>query len=184
VAGVTQPLTSSPIMDCWWIVRTNAYWTASHIGLHLPKQPIRGSPVSKSSVPVHQSTASSPTFRTSLAPLELNARYATTPCTTPGPPVACRPRRLAPDRLTIAKAEFDMLRDGTARRSECSWSSALHIVPKKDNGSMSGHGCDRQDSDLEWYERSALYLFGHHVNITSLDHVAVTNFVGVVSWWM
>jgi transposase InsO family protein len=55
--------------------------------------------------------------------------------TTPDPPVTCRPRRLAPDRLAIAKAEFDaMLRDGTARRSESSWSSALHIVPKKVNG--------------------------------------------------
>jgi hypothetical protein len=55
--------------------------------------------------------------------------------TTPGPPVTCRPRRLAPDRLAIAKAEFDaMLRDGTARRSESCWSSALHIGPKKDNG--------------------------------------------------
>jgi hypothetical protein len=55
--------------------------------------------------------------------------------TTPGPPVTCRPRRLAPDRLAIAKAEFDgMLRDGTARRSESSWSLALHIVPKKGNG--------------------------------------------------
>jgi hypothetical protein len=42
--------------------------------------------------------------------------------TTPGPPVTCRPRRLAPDRLTVAKAEFDaMLRGGTARRSESSW---------------------------------------------------------------
>jgi hypothetical protein len=27
-----------------------------------------------------------------------------------------------------------MIRDGTARPSESSWSSALHIVPKKDNG--------------------------------------------------
>jgi cytoskeleton-associated protein 5 len=27
-----------------------------------------------------------------------------------------------------------MLQDGTAHRSEGSWSSALHIVPKKDNG--------------------------------------------------
>jgi hypothetical protein len=54
--------------------------------------------------------------------------------TTPGPPVTCRPRRLAPNRLTIAKAEFDaVLRDGRARHSESSWSSALHIVPKKDN---------------------------------------------------
>jgi hypothetical protein len=55
--------------------------------------------------------------------------------TTPGPPVTSRPRRLAPDRLTVAKAEFDvMLRDGIARRSEGSWSSAIHLVPKKDNG--------------------------------------------------
>jgi hypothetical protein len=57
--------------------------------------------------------------------------------TTPGPPVTLRPRRLAPDRLAIAKAEFDaMLQDGTARRSESCWSSALHIVPKKDNGGV------------------------------------------------
>jgi hypothetical protein len=35
----------------------------------------------------------------------------------------------------LAKAVFDaMLRDGTARRAEGSWSSALHLVPKKDNG--------------------------------------------------
>jgi cleavage and polyadenylation specificity factor subunit 1 len=54
--------------------------------------------------------------------------------TTPSPPVTCRPRRLAPDRLKIAKAEFDaMVRDGTVRPSESSWSSALHMVPK-DNG--------------------------------------------------
>ena len=29
--------------------------------------------------------------------------------TTPGSPVACRPRRLAPDRLAVAKAEFDAM---------------------------------------------------------------------------
>jgi hypothetical protein len=55
--------------------------------------------------------------------------------TTPGPSVTCQQRQLALDRLTIAKAEFKaMLRDGTAYRSESAWSSALHIVPKKDNG--------------------------------------------------
>jgi hypothetical protein len=55
--------------------------------------------------------------------------------TTPGHPVACRPRRLAPDRLTVAKAEFDaMLRGGTARRAKGPWSSGLHLVPKKDSG--------------------------------------------------
>jgi len=39
--------------------------------------------------------------------------------TTPGPPVACRPRRLALERLAVAKAEFDaIMRDGTARRAD------------------------------------------------------------------
>jgi cleavage and polyadenylation specificity factor subunit 1 len=55
--------------------------------------------------------------------------------TLPRPPVTCRSRRVPPDRLAIAKAKFDaMLRESTARRSESSWSSALHILPKKDNG--------------------------------------------------
>lgn len=55
--------------------------------------------------------------------------------TIPGPPVAARPRRLAPDRLQIAKKEFeDMLFNGTARRSESPWSSPLHLVRKKDDG--------------------------------------------------
>lgn len=52
--------------------------------------------------------------------------------TTAGPPVFCRPRRLAPDRLKVAKEQFDeMLRDGTARRSDSPWASALHLAPKK-----------------------------------------------------
>lgn len=55
--------------------------------------------------------------------------------TTPGPPVSCAPRRLAPDKLKVAKAEFEaMLANGTARPSESSWSSPLHLAPKKDNG--------------------------------------------------
>lgn len=55
--------------------------------------------------------------------------------TTPGPPVSCTPRRLAPDKLKIAKSEFEaMLTSGTARPSESPWSSPLHLAPKKDNG--------------------------------------------------
>jgi hypothetical protein len=46
--------------------------------------------------------------------------------TIPGQPVTCQLRQHAPDPLDIAKADFDaMLRDGTARRAESSWSSAL-----------------------------------------------------------
>lgn len=55
--------------------------------------------------------------------------------TTPGPPISCAPRRLAPDKLQIAKREFElMLSNGTARPSESPWSSPLHLAPKKDNG--------------------------------------------------
>lgn len=55
--------------------------------------------------------------------------------TTPGPPVASSPRRLAPDKLKIAREEFQlMLTSGTARPSESPWSSPLHLAPKKDSG--------------------------------------------------
>ncbi|XP_061704183.1 uncharacterized protein LOC133515628 [Cydia pomonella] len=55
--------------------------------------------------------------------------------TTPGAPVSSSPRRLAPDKLQIAKKEFEaMLKDGTARPSQSPWSSPLHLAPKKENG--------------------------------------------------
>lgn len=55
--------------------------------------------------------------------------------TTPGPPVSSRPRRLDPQRLVIARKEFDdMLQSGTARRSESAWSSPLHLARKKNDG--------------------------------------------------
>jgi len=55
--------------------------------------------------------------------------------TTPGPPVTSRPWRLAPDRLRIAKPEFEeMQRNGTARRSDSPWASPLLLVPKKEDG--------------------------------------------------
>lgn len=55
--------------------------------------------------------------------------------TTPGPPVSCAPRRLAPDKLKIAKSEFEyMLQNGICRPSESPWASPLHLAPKKDDG--------------------------------------------------
>ncbi|CAG5056290.1 unnamed protein product [Parnassius apollo] len=71
------------------------------------------------------------------APLEPKVKHHTQHYirTTPGPPVCSRPRRLAPDRLKIEKQEFEeMVRTGIARRSESSWSSSLHLVPKKGEG--------------------------------------------------
>ncbi|XP_076762719.1 uncharacterized protein LOC143430372 [Xylocopa sonorina] len=55
--------------------------------------------------------------------------------TTAGQPVFCKPRRLAPQLFKIARAEFeDLLRQGHIRPSKSQWASALHMVPKKDNG--------------------------------------------------
>nr|VZI06730.1 unnamed protein product [Spirometra erinaceieuropaei] len=51
---------------------------------------------------------------------------------TTGPPKSCRLRRLAPNRLKIAKEEFEhMLELGIIRRSDSCWASPLHLVPKK-----------------------------------------------------
>ena len=54
---------------------------------------------------------------------------------TRGPPTVARPRRLAPDRLNIAKQEFDhMLQLGIIRPSSSNWAAPLHMVPKKTPG--------------------------------------------------
>ncbi|XP_025421207.1 uncharacterized protein LOC112691264 [Sipha flava] len=52
--------------------------------------------------------------------------------TIPGPPVACKPRRLAPDKLKAAKKEFEaMIQLGNIRPSQGPWASPLHLVSKK-----------------------------------------------------
>lgn len=51
---------------------------------------------------------------------------------TTGPPVTERARRLPPDKLKIAKAEFRrMMELGLCRPSSSPWASPLHMVPKK-----------------------------------------------------
>ena len=52
-----------------------------------------------------------------------------------GPPVSARARRLGPDRLRVARQEFDHMLDlGIIRPSASNWSSPLHMVPKKTPG--------------------------------------------------
>ena len=54
---------------------------------------------------------------------------------TTGPPITARTRRLSPERLKIARQEFEhMLQQSIIRPSSSSWSSLLHMVPKKTPG--------------------------------------------------
>ena len=54
---------------------------------------------------------------------------------TTGSPVSGRTRRLAPERLKVARQEFEhMLELGIVRPSSSCWSSPLHMVPKKTPG--------------------------------------------------
>lgn len=51
---------------------------------------------------------------------------------TRGPPVACKARRMHPEKLKAAKEEFRIMCEmGICRPSSSSWASALHCVPKK-----------------------------------------------------
>lgn len=54
---------------------------------------------------------------------------------TNGPPVLARARRLSPDKLAVAKEEFNNMEEmGLIRRLSSPWSSPLHMVPKTSGG--------------------------------------------------
>ena len=53
---------------------------------------------------------------------------------TTGPPVFTRSRRLAPERLRIVRQEFDHMIELGIIRPSSSWSSPLHMVPKRTPG--------------------------------------------------
>ena len=54
---------------------------------------------------------------------------------TTGPFIHSRARRLSPEKLAIAKAEFENMEAmGIIRRSSSPWSSPLHVVPKSNGG--------------------------------------------------
>jgi cleavage and polyadenylation specificity factor subunit 1 len=67
-----------------------------------------------------------PTF---CAPCPPHGVYHSIP--TRGPPINSRPRRLNPEKLAVAKAEFLTMQEmGIIRKGKGQWSSPLHMVPK------------------------------------------------------
>ena len=55
--------------------------------------------------------------------------------TTYGSPTSCRACRLSPEKLKVARKEFEhMLELGIIRPSSGNWASPLHMVPKKTQG--------------------------------------------------
>ena len=94
--------------------------------LHLIKAPCTTSTSYRDILELH------PTVTQSACQPTQTPHGVTHTISTKGAPTFARPRRLAPDKLRIAKAEFDhMLELGIIRPSQSTWASPLHIVPKK-----------------------------------------------------
>lgn len=104
------------------------------------------------------------------------------------PPLFAYPRRLPPDRLNIARCDFDrMQKQGICRPSSSSWVSPLFLVPRKD-GSYRPCGDYRRLNSVtvpDRYPLSYLHNFTANLtkktNFTKLDLVRAYNQVPIAA---
>ncbi|GFW69600.1 transposon Ty3-I Gag-Pol polyprotein [Trichonephila clavipes] len=88
---------------------------------------------------------------------------------TNGPPVVAKPRRLAPDRLAIAKSEFQqMMQLGHLRPSSSNYASPLHMVPKRALSIGDLWGITRSEEHQKHLKAlfSRLHEYGLSINVS------------------
>lgn len=70
-----------------------------------------------------------------IPPKKIEASEVVHHILTTGPPISERTRRLAPEKLPVAKAYIGGLqKEGKCQPSSASWASPLHMAPKKGAG--------------------------------------------------
>lgn len=102
-----------------------------------------GKPPAKSTIPTIKAYQIDSPYDALLGKYKSITMFSNPPVSTPetvhyittrGPPVYARPRRLPPDKLQSAKAEFEyMMKMGICRPSKSAWASPLHMVKKSNN---------------------------------------------------
>ena len=141
IADVSKPIIGADFLNHYHLLpdlRNRKLIDASTLlstsGILAPCTPPNISTVAKTS-PYHELLAKFPEITRPRPPGTIPGTNTAHHIFTSGPPIAETPRRLSPDKLKVAKMEFQfMMEQGWCRPSKSPWASPLHLVKKKQPG--------------------------------------------------